>query len=112
MTAVEVDPSFAARAKENLDAAQRERVRFETASATATGLPADSFDIAIARFLLTHVPEPAAILGEMYRLLKPGGRAFIIDVDSAVRATSDPPVPELIEASHEVAGVRALTRIS
>ncbi len=39
-------------------------------------LASDSIDGIIARGVLEHVPAPEAVVGEMYRILKPGGRIY------------------------------------
>jgi len=45
-------------------------------------LPVDSAscDAALLLLALTHVPEPAAALAEMARILAPGGRAVVVDL--------------------------------
>ncbi|MDP9050032.1 MAG: methyltransferase domain-containing protein [Acidobacteriota bacterium] len=55
-------------------------VEFLEASAYDTGLPAGSFDLIHTRFLLCHLTEPAGVLAEMYRLLKPGGAVVCHDI--------------------------------
>jgi len=52
----------------------------------ATALPlADgergSFDLVHARFLLEHVPDPAAVVREMVAAARPGGRVVLVDDD-------------------------------
>lgn len=54
---------------------------FVEANACVTGLPDNSFDLAYCRFLLLHLPDPAACLAEMRRVLKPGGILFVEDGD-------------------------------
>jgi len=54
---------------------------FVEASATATGLPRDSFDLVYCRFLLLHLVDPAACLREMLAILKPGGVLVVEDGD-------------------------------
>ncbi len=39
------------------------------------------FDIIYARFLLTHLPNPAAVIAKMQSWLKPGGMLVIEDID-------------------------------
>jgi SAM-dependent methyltransferase len=66
-----------------------ENAEFRTVDACKTGLPAHSFDLVYSRFLLLHLPDPAACLREMQRLLKPGGILLVEDGDLA-SATSVP----------------------
>ena len=40
-------------------------------------LPSGVFDAVILHHVLEHLPEPKVILGELYRLLKPGGQLII-----------------------------------
>jgi SAM-dependent methyltransferase len=54
---------------------------FVEASATATGLPRNSFDLAYCRFLLLHLTDPEAGLREMLAVLKPGGVLVVEDGD-------------------------------
>lgn len=42
-----------------------------------------SFDSAVAMFVMTVVPDVAAVLGEMIRVVKPGGRIVIVNHFSA-----------------------------
>jgi SAM-dependent methyltransferase len=65
-------------------------IRFVEASATATGLPPESFDLVYCRFLLIHLPEPERALAEMHSLLKPGGILVCEDGD-LTSAGSEPP---------------------
>ncbi|HUL58192.1 MAG TPA: methyltransferase domain-containing protein [Anaeromyxobacteraceae bacterium] len=51
-----------------------------------------TFDVAHARFLLEHVPEPAAVVAQMVRAVRPGGRVVLCDDDhSLMRLHPEPP---------------------
>ncbi len=39
------------------------------------------FDVVYARFLLTHLQDPASVIGTLYQLLKPGGLLITEDID-------------------------------
>jgi ubiquinone/menaquinone biosynthesis C-methylase UbiE len=43
--------------------------------------PVDSADVAYARFILTHLPNPLAALKHAFDVLKPGGIVAVEDVD-------------------------------
>src|SRR5271170_4145183 len=65
-------------------------VTFLQANACDTGLPRASFDLAYCRFLLLHLPNPAACIAEMLAVLKPGGILVLEDGDLTT-AMSQPP---------------------
>jgi SAM-dependent methyltransferase len=65
-------------------------VSFIAASATDTGLAAESFDLVYCRFLLIHLTEPELALREMHYLLKPNGILVCEDGD-LTSAGSEPP---------------------
>lgn len=43
------------------------------------GFPADSFDVVAAWATLEHVPDPREVIGEIFRVLRPGG-LFVLSV--------------------------------
>jgi ubiquinone/menaquinone biosynthesis C-methylase UbiE len=49
---------------------------FDVRDATATGYPDASFDVVVIANALHIVPDPEAVLKEIHRILKPGGRLF------------------------------------
>jgi SAM-dependent methyltransferase len=63
---------------------------FVEASASATGLPAESFGLVYCRFLLIHLSDPERALREMRTLLKPNGILVCEDGD-LTSAGSEPP---------------------
>ena len=50
------------------------------------------FDVAHARFILEHVPDPGLVVRQMVRAVKPGGRIIVLDDDHDVmRLWPEPP---------------------
>ena len=56
------------------------RVSFREGNVSAMPFEADSFDLIYCRAAFKNFSEPVAALAEMYRVLKPGGRAVINDL--------------------------------
>ncbi len=54
----------------------------------AIGRPNDSFDFVIANHVLEHVGDDARALREIFRVLRPGGRAILQTPFAAARATT------------------------
>ncbi len=54
-------------------------VRFEVGNATALDLPDASFDGAVSRFSLHHIPVPGRVTAELARVVRPGGWVVIGD---------------------------------
>ncbi len=65
--------------RENLGAFSNVEQRL--ADAAALPFDAASLDAAFANMYLHHCPDPQAAIGEMVRVLKPGGRLVITDLD-------------------------------
>jgi len=58
------------------------RVTFMQDDIMKCTIPDEYFDIVIARFVFQHLSDQIIALKEIYRILKPGGKVIIIDVDS------------------------------
>ncbi|MFH1022799.1 MAG: methyltransferase domain-containing protein [Planctomycetota bacterium] len=49
------------------------RIKFVLSNATDTGLPSGRYDVVVCHYMLHHFENPAAVLREMARLVRPGG---------------------------------------
>lgn len=54
-------------------------VELRQGDALDLGLASDSFDFVCAFHVMTVVPDPVKMMGEMYRVCRPGGRLVIIN---------------------------------
>jgi len=95
LTLVEPDPHMAAQLRERLDdhdaepppapvdladaRAARPPSRLVEAPAETLPFDDDGFDTAVATLVLCTVPDPAAAVAELARVLKPGGRLLFIE---------------------------------
>jgi 2-polyprenyl-3-methyl-5-hydroxy-6-metoxy-1,4-benzoquinol methylase len=57
--------------------------RFFNASATATGLPAHSFDVAVSFETVEHIQDATGLINEFARILKPGGTLVLSTPNNA-----------------------------
>ncbi len=64
-------------------------------TAEIPGLDNGSFDFIVLRMVLEHVPDPAAALRSLNRLLRPQGRLIVISNDFDFHLRTFPAVPEL-----------------
>jgi ubiquinone/menaquinone biosynthesis C-methylase UbiE len=98
---VGVDPSpvFIAKAREL--AAEEPAVVFEEGDGRALRFPNDDFDVVVLHTTLCHIPEPERVLGEAFRVLRPGGTLAVCDGDYAtitVALGESDPLQECVEA--------------
>jgi ubiquinone/menaquinone biosynthesis C-methylase UbiE len=82
VVALDLTPQMLANARRRCAAAGRQNVAFVEASAGHLPFPSDSFDAVVTRLSIHHFPEPAPILEEARRVLRPGGRFVVADVVS------------------------------
>jgi ubiquinone/menaquinone biosynthesis C-methylase UbiE len=80
------------------------KVAFRQGSASSLPFPSDSFDFLVCRAAFKNFAQPVLALQEMCRVLRPGGRALIIDLRRDVS-------PDVV--SHHVDGMSlsAINRI-
>ena len=94
ITCLEIDAALLKQAEQYLQDKANRRVRFVEGSVMGTGLADNSFDVAYARLLFQHLPDPIGAAKEIWRVLKPGGKLVIYDSDDGVFGLIEPPVPE------------------
>ncbi|MBD2511825.1 methyltransferase domain-containing protein [Nostoc muscorum FACHB-395] len=98
ITAVEIDPQMHQTAKQYLDKSGHSslnRLNQVLASVMNMGLPEQHYDFAIARLIFQHLSNPIEAAKEVLRVLKPGGKLAIIDLDAALWGIVEPHIPEI-----------------
>ena len=96
ITALDIDETLLKDAKAYLTSEKPEavsRLQFVHASVTDTKLPENTFDFAYARLLYQHLPDPVSASLETYRILKPGGKLVIYDIDDEISGIISPETP-------------------
>ncbi len=90
VTGIDLSPDMLARARERVARhAQGNVAALLEMDATALAFPDASFDVAVAMFVMTVVPEPARVMRELARVTKPGGTVLICNhfsVEDGLRA--------------------------
>jgi ubiquinone/menaquinone biosynthesis C-methylase UbiE len=107
LTSLEINPEMISKAKQYLGEKHDSRIQFVQASIMNTGLPDNQYDFAIARMIFLHLPDPVGAAREIYRLLRPGGKLVIIDIDDSVYGLIDPQIPEFSMVMNKLAQVQA-----
>jgi len=97
VTGLDLDPAMIGRARANTDRAgdgDEHRPSFLVGDAASLPFPDESFDLVVSTLSMHHWADPTAGLSEIGRVLRPGGRALVWDVRSAVWLVhSRPPDP-------------------
>jgi ubiquinone/menaquinone biosynthesis C-methylase UbiE len=100
------------RARENVaSAGLTERIRLEPADAKGLSYSSGTFEAVLSNTIAHHIPDPAPALGEMARVVAPGGTLLIRDL---ARPESLDEVAHLVQtyAGNEAPAARALFEAS
>jgi SAM-dependent methyltransferase len=92
VTGLDVNPANVALARAFADEHGLANADIAEGDARRTGLPPSSFDLAHARTLLINIPDPAAVVAEMVRLVRPGGWVAALEPDGGA-SLCHPPHP-------------------
>ena len=95
VTGVETDPYLVETAKKRFNEKAVDRYEVVQQSIMDIEFPDNSFDFAVTRLVLEHLPDPIGAIKEVYRVLKPGGKAVFIDNDFEMHLKTFPNIPEL-----------------
>jgi len=80
VTGVDLSPDMLKRARQRIAKARVGNVEaLHEMDATKLAFPDASFDIAVAMYVMTVVPEPVAVMEELARVTKPGGTVLIVN---------------------------------
>ncbi len=113
--AVDLSPEMLAMLSERARQAGLDHVQVVEATADQLPLPDESVDRALMAFVLHEVPDQAAALREVHRVLRPGGKFLLLEWDKRPMDMG-PPVEERLaldvsEAALRSAGFDILHRI-
>lgn len=92
VTGLDIDPLLIASARDRIQGPDAERMTIVQGDIMNPPLPEGRFDVAFARYLFMHIPDPVGAAGQIKRLLKPGGRLLVSELDSGFSGLQ---VPEL-----------------
>ena len=90
ITSIDIDSNLMNVAKERLGDMYRDRLDFVETYAEETPFEDNTFDVAICRLVFQHLSKPMDAAKEIHRILKPGGKIIIIDVDNGMWGTTYP----------------------
>ena len=80
VTGIDVEPSLIEHARRRVDVLNlAQRIELLVVEPGPLPFPDASFDVVFSKDSLIHVPDKVMIYGEMYRVLRPGGRIAIGD---------------------------------
>lgn len=89
ITGLDLSPDMVRIARQNA-ARAGVAVEFQQGNSSSLPFPPDSFDFLVCRAAFKNFAEPVRALREMHRVLRPGGRALIVDLrrDASMREIS------------------------
>lgn len=102
--AVEPSPALLAQIEANVRTKPARGLFPHQARGDALPLPSASIDFSYARFVLQHVPHPDAVVREVYRVTRSGGRFCAVDSDDGlvIFHPEEPRVSEVLRTAQAI----------
>ena len=85
VVALDITPEMLTKARQRCADAGLRNVTFREGSATELPFADNAFDAVVTRLSVHHFPEPRLVLGEMFRVVRPGGALVLADIVSSER---------------------------
>ncbi|KAI95853.1 SAM-dependent methlyltransferase [Rhodomicrobium udaipurense JA643] len=79
VTGIDLSPEMLSKAAQRVNRLGLRRKTLLVMDASRLSFADESFDAAAVMYVMTVVPEPAAVMAELRRVLKPGGTAIIVN---------------------------------
>ncbi|MGL5379241.1 class I SAM-dependent methyltransferase [Clostridium sp.] len=89
ITALEIDPNMITISQKRLKD-YIHRIHFVNESLLANTLESNKYDFVLVRYVYQHLSDTPKATSEIYRLLKPGGKVVITDVDNDIWGVTYP----------------------
>ncbi|MBI1383904.1 MAG: methyltransferase domain-containing protein [Rhizobiales bacterium] len=111
VTGIDVEGPVLAKARERVDASGlADRVRFAQVAPGPLPFPDRTFDIVFSKDAIVHIPDKHAIMAEIHRVLKPGGRFAASDWLISHDGEPTPPMADYIRSEGLSFGMASPTR--
>lgn len=108
VTCLDMTPAMLDIGKEAAKQAHIENIRFVIGDAAELPFPDNGFDIVLSRLAFHHFPDRNQPFTEMVRVLKPGRKLVLIDMDAAEEPLRD--TEDAMERMRDPSHVRNLSR--
>ncbi len=79
VTGIDLSPDMLEKAADRVEKHRLAQKSLIVMDASRLAFADDSFDAAAVMYVMTVVPDPAAVMAEMWRVLRPGGTAVVVN---------------------------------